>query len=41
MKLAYPKIYFDKDSKVAEKFYVNTKRYRIYNGDRIGLNRRK
>ena len=37
MKLAYPKISFDKDSKVFVTFYVNNKRYRLYNGDRIGI----
>jgi len=38
MKLAYPKISFDKDSKVFVTFYINKKRYRLYNGDRIRLN---
>ena len=37
MKLAYPKISFDKDSKVFVTFYINKKRYRLYNGDRIGI----
>ena len=37
MKLAYPNISFDKDSKVFVTFYVNNKRYRLYNGDRIGI----
>ena len=37
MKLAYPKISFDKDSKVFVTFYVDKKRYRLYNGDRIGI----
>ena len=37
MKLAYPKISFDKDSKVFVTFYINKKRYTLYNGDRIGI----
>ena len=37
MKLAYPKISFDKDSKVFVTFYIDKKRYRLYNGDRIGI----
>ena len=37
MKLAYPKISFDKDSKVFVTFYINKKRFRLYNGDRIGI----
>ena len=37
MKLAYPKISFDKNSKVFVTFYINKKRYRLYNGDRIGI----
>ena len=35
MKLAYPNISFDKNSKVFVTFYINNKRYRLYNGDRI------
>ena len=38
MKLAYPKIYFDNDLKVFVTFYINKKRYRVYNGYRIRLN---
>jgi hypothetical protein len=37
MKLVYPKISFDKDSKVSVTFYINKKRYRLYNGDRNGI----
>ena len=38
MKLAYPKIYFNKDLKLFVTFCINKKKYRIYNGDRIGFN---
>ena len=35
MKLNYPKVHFDHD-KVFVSFYINQKRYRLYNGKRIG-----
>ena len=37
MKLAYPKISFDKYSKGFVTFYMNKKRYSIYNRNRIGI----
>jgi len=35
MKLNYPKVHLDHD-KVFVSFYINQKRYRLYNGKRIG-----
>lgn len=37
MKLTFPKTSIDKESKVFVTFYHHNKRYRLYNGDRIGL----
>ena len=37
MKLTFPKTSIDKEAKVFVTFYHHNKRYRLYNGDRIGL----
>jgi len=36
MKLVYPKVHSDSKNKVFVSFYINNKRYRLYNGKRIG-----
>ena len=36
MKFIYPKVYTDQKQRVFVSFYFNNKRYRIYNGKRIG-----
>ena len=37
MKFNYPKVHLDQN-KVFISFYLSQKRYRIYNGKRIGIN---
>jgi|TARA_R100000544_G_C2221803_1_gene58022 integrase len=36
MKLNYPKVHLDQNQKVFISFFINNKRFRIYNGKRIG-----
>ena len=36
MKLNYPKVHTDQNQKVFISFFINHKRYRLYNGKRIG-----
>jgi len=38
MQLNYPKICVQKDGKVYIHFYLNDKRYRLFNGRRLGIN---
>ena len=38
MKLNFPKVHKDQNNKFFISFYVNNKRYRLYNGSRIGSN---
>ena len=33
----YPKVAFDPNQKVFVSFYINGKRYRLYNGSRAGI----
>ena len=36
MSIAYPQVYKDSKNRVFVSFYINNKRYRLYNGKRIG-----
>ena len=36
MKLVYPQVHTDSNNKVFVSFYLNKKRFRLYNGKRIG-----
>ena len=36
MRIKYPKVHTDNNSRVFISFYINNKRYRLYNGKRIG-----
>ena len=38
MSIAYPQVYKDSKNRVFVSFYINNKRYRLYNGKRIGSN---
>ena len=38
MKLNFPKVHKDHNNKFFISFYINNKRYRLYNGSRIGSN---
>ncbi len=36
MTIKYPKVHTDNNDRVFISFYINNKRYRLYNGNRIG-----